>query len=101
QIRAPEHTAGRGPQSMAAIPAVVRKGINSLPMKVGPGNLPMLAILPGPQQECTLRRPHEQEHLAVLHLELLDPTQYERSRTGRLVTPRFAHDGCRLNRLER
>ena len=86
---------------MTAVSAIIGKGINSLPVKVGSGDLPTLAIPPRPQQECALGRPHEQQHVAVLDIEVLNAAQHECPRTGRLFTPRFAHDSCRLNRLQR
>src|SRR5262249_24954156 len=48
-----------GPQSMTAVPTVVHKGINSVPMKIGPGDFPALAIRLGPGQECALGGPQE------------------------------------------
>src|SRR5581483_8928989 len=68
QIRAPKQTARRGQQAMTAVATVIRKGINSLPVKVRSGDLPMLALPPGSQQEGALRCPHKQEHVAVLDI---------------------------------
>src|SRR5262245_65146400 len=77
QIRAPQRTAGRGPQSMTAVPTVVRQGINSMPMKVWPGDFPVPAIQPGPRQEGALRRAQEQEHVPVPDFEVLDAAQHQ------------------------
>jgi hypothetical protein len=86
---------------MTAVPTIVRQRIDTVPMKVGPGDVPVLPIRLRPHQEGALRGTHEQEHVPVLDSEVLDAAQHQRPRTGRLFAPRCAHDGCRLDGLER
>ena len=73
---------------MTAVPTVVRKRIDSLPMKVGAGDFPVPPIRFRPHQEGALRGAQEQEHVPVLDIQVPDTAQHQGARTGRLFAPR-------------
>ncbi len=86
---------------MLAVSPVIRHRVNALAVEIRPCYIPFIAVARRPQQKRAFIRADQQEHVAVLHREVLHSPQHQHPRSSRFVRGAPALQHRALHGLER